>query len=151
MNLAFASADDAEALARVHIASFETPWPAADIAMLLQGPGGLALSVGDTDVRGFVLIRANSYEAEILTLAVDPAFRRRGLARMLVEAAVSLAETQGAEALFLEVAEDNPAAIGLYAGLGFNQVGRRRAYYARRAGEAVDALVMRRALNRRPG
>ena len=151
MTLAFASAADAEALARVHATAFETPWSAADLAVLLDGPGGLALSTGDGTIHGFILIRANSYDAEILTLAVDPAFRRRGLARMLVEGAARLAESQGAEALFLEVAEDNPAAIALYAGLGFDQVGRRRAYYARKGRDAVDALVMRRALNRRPG
>ena len=151
MKLAFASAAEAEALARVHTASFETPWRAADIAVLLDGPGGMALSAGDQDIHGFILIRANSYEAEILTLAIEPAFRRRGLARMLVEAAASFAETQGAEGLFLEVAEDNPAAIALYAGLAFDQVGRRRGYYARKGSDAVDALVMRRVLNRRPG
>jgi ribosomal-protein-alanine N-acetyltransferase len=151
MNIAPASAADAEAMARVHAASFQTPWRAADIVALLDGPGGFALAASDTDIRGFILARAISYEAEILTLAIEPAFRRRGLARTLTEAAAGIAETLGARCLFLEVAEDNPAAIALYAGAGFAEVGRRRGYYARKAAAPVDALVMRRDLNRRPG
>jgi ribosomal-protein-alanine N-acetyltransferase len=106
--------------------------------------------VSDTEIRGFILTRATSYDAEILTLAIEPIFRRQGLARMLTDAAAQLAATLGAESLFLEVAEDNPAAIALYANLGFVQVGRRRGYYARAGATPVDALVMRRDLNRRP-
>ena len=151
MKLAPASAADAEALARIHAASFETPWCAADIAALLDSPGGFALAVSDATIRGFILARAISYDAEILTLAIDPEFRRQGLALTLTEAAARLAETLGARSLFLEVAADNPAAIALYAGAGFTEVGRRRAYYARKATAPVDALVMQRELNRRPG
>jgi len=145
------SAGDAEALARVHAASFETPWTAADIAALLASPGGFALAVSDDEIQGFILARVISYDAEILTLAIDPEFRRRSLARALTEAAAKFAETLGAESLFLEVAEDNAAAIALYAGAGFAQVGRRRGYYARKGAAPVDALVMRRDLNRRSG
>jgi [ribosomal protein S18]-alanine N-acetyltransferase len=151
MNIAAASAAEAETLAHVHASAFETPWRAEDIAALLDSPGGFALCVGEEQARGFILARAISGEAEILTLAVDPAFRRQGLARALVEAAAGLALTLGAESLFLEVAADNPAAIALYAGAGFGQVGRRRGYYARKDAAPVDALVMRRDLNRRPG
>jgi [ribosomal protein S18]-alanine N-acetyltransferase len=151
VKIAPAIAAEAEALARVHAASFDAPWTAADIAEVLGSPGGFALTVSDDEVRGFILARIISYEAEILTLAVAPDFRRRGLARALTDAAARLAESLGAESLFLEVAEDNPAAIALYAEAGFAQVGRRRGYYARGVAAPVDALVMRRDLNRRPG
>ena len=151
MKIAPATAADAKALARVHATSFETPWTAPDIAVLLDGPGGFALAVSDNEIRGFVLARSISYEAEILTLAIEPDFRRRGFAQALTEAAARLAETLGANSLFLEVAEDNPAGIALYAGIGFKPVGRRRGYYTRGVAAPVDALVMRRDLNRRPG
>jgi len=143
-----ASAADAETLARVHAESFGAPWRAEDIAALLTSPGGFALAADEAGLRGFILARANSYDAEILTLAVSPAFHRRGIARALTEAAADIAAAGGAEALFLEVAEDNPAAIALYASAGFTQVGRRRGYYARTGATAVDALLMRRDLNR---
>ena len=52
---------------------------------------------------------------------------------------------RGVTTVFLEVAADNPGAQGLYASLGFVQVGRRKGYYAR-SGGAVDALVLSVAL-----
>jgi ribosomal-protein-alanine N-acetyltransferase len=47
-----------------------------------------------------------------------------------------------AKRIFLEVAEDNEAALALYRKLGFQEVGRRKRYYARRDGEPADALTM---------
>jgi ribosomal-protein-alanine N-acetyltransferase len=85
-------------------------------------------------------------EAEVLTLAVRPAQRRRGIARALVDAAALLA-SRTASAMFLEVADDNPAAVALYAQAGFAAVGRRAGYYARPGAPAADAIVMRRTLN----
>lgn len=153
MILAPASAADAALLAAMHARSFDTPWKTRDIETLLVGPGGYAITARAANdvaaVRGFILARAIAGEAEILTLAVDPAHRRLGVARALVEAAALAAEAAGAEALFLEVAADNAPAIALYAQTGFQPVGRRAGYYARADGEAADALVLRRTLNRR--
>jgi ribosomal-protein-alanine N-acetyltransferase len=85
----------------------------------------------------------------VLTLAVDPAHRRSGAGRALVEAVAITAAAAGARSLFLEVASDNQAAMALYGAAGFGRVGQRPAYYRRAAG-AVDALVLRRDLNRPP-
>jgi ribosomal-protein-alanine N-acetyltransferase len=138
-------AEDAEALATIHATSFDPPWLAQDFAGFLgeTGVGGL---IGEG---GFILVRAGGGELEVLTLAVSPSNRRRGLARMLLEMALAKAARSGAEAAFLEVAVDNIAAIGLYQGAGFAQVGRRKGYYARTEGGA-DALVLRRDLNSPP-
>ena len=149
MILTPASAADAAALARAHARSFDSPWSAADLAALLESPGVFALAaLSGGEIRGFILARAIAGEAEILTLAVDPPQRRQGIARALLEAAIAAAENAGAEAVFLEVAADNPAAIALYGAVGFTQAGRRRGYYARPGGDAIDALVLRRAIFR---
>lgn len=134
--------DDAAALAAVHAQAFERPWSASEIADLLQTPGVFALGAPE----GFILCRAIVGEAEVLTLAVAPAARRGGLGRALVEAAMQVAALAGAETVFLEVAQDNAAALALYRAAGFRETGRRKGYY-RRAEGAIDALVMRRALN----
>jgi [ribosomal protein S18]-alanine N-acetyltransferase len=149
MILAPASVADADALAEAHARSFDHPWSAAEIAALLVSPGVFALTAraGNT-VGGFILARAIAGEAEVLTLAVDPVLRRRGIARALVEAAIAAAEVAGAEAVFLEVAADNPAAIALYQAAGFEAAGRRRGYYPRPGDAAIDALVLRRAISR---
>ena len=152
MKLEGATIVDVAAMAAAHVASFDEPWGADEIAALLEGPGGFAQLVRDPQtgaVAAFILARAVADEAEVLTLAVDPAHRRAGVGRTLVEAAAVIAAAAGARALFLEVASDNDAALALYRSAGFARVGQRPGYYRRGAG-AVDALVLRRDLNRPP-
>ena len=125
-------------------------WSAAAIAKILALPttyGFLALSdagsAPDRDPRplGFALGRGAVEEAEILSLGVDPTARRAGLGRALLAALLSQAVDHGARQLFLEVAEDNRAALGLYGAFGFGQIGRRPGYYERAGGRAA-ALVL---------
>ena len=149
MKLRGAWGHEAPALAQVHAAAFDHAWSAAEIAQLLDGPGGFALLVETDAPLAFILCRAVAGEAEILTLAVDPAARRRGLARALVDAAAGAARMAGADVMFLEVAHDNLPAIGLYQAAGFDRVGLRRGYYDRGAAPAADAIVMRRDLGRK--
>ena len=136
----------AAALADLHAAAFPRPWDAAAFGGLLAFPGALALTAEDA---GFILLRRVLDEAEVLTLAVRPQARRRGVARALVETAAGLAARAGAATLWLEVAEDNAAALGLYAGCGFARTGVRPGYYPRAEGPAAAAVVMRRALAER--
>lgn len=134
--------EEAPALAALHAASFppDSAWGPDAIALMLGLPGAFGLwRPGE----GFVLARLAGDEAEILTLAVAPAARRRGLGAALMAGAMVVALTRGAaSAMFLEVAEGNAAARALYLALGFAEVGRRRRYYA----DGSDALVLRRDL-----
>ncbi|MHB8528407.1 MAG: ribosomal protein S18-alanine N-acetyltransferase [Caulobacteraceae bacterium] len=149
MRIRPASTDDAPTLAEIHAQAFASPWSAAAIAdVLAQGFGHLIerhVRPGEGRPSGFVLCRAAGQEAEILTLAVAPAARRRGFARALLEAALHEARSRRARSLFLEVAEDNEAALVLYRSAGFSSVGRRSGYYVDRYGRA-DALILRRDL-----
>jgi ribosomal-protein-alanine N-acetyltransferase len=129
------------AMAAIHAAAFppKQRWGADALALQLGLPGAFGLLAGPD---GFVLARVAADEAEILTLAVVPSARRRGLARDLLKAALARAAQSGAAAMLLEVANTNTAARALYAGLGFVQVGLRRGYYA----QGMDALVLRLGL-----
>ena len=147
MTLRFALAEDAEALQALHAQAFDRPWSAAEIERLMRVLGGFALVAGDSAAEGFILMRVVADEGEILTLAVAPAFRRRGVGRRLVDAGAAEAARRGARTLFLEVAEDNPDAIALYEATGFAPAGLRRAYYARADARPADALVLSRPLN----
>jgi ribosomal-protein-alanine N-acetyltransferase len=132
-------------LASLHAKCFTTPrpWSASefasfeDNAFLLGGP------------QGFLLGRVVADEAELLTLAVDPAARRKGVARSIVESFKIRATEDGATVAFLEVAADNAAAIALYHSTGFEEAGRRRAYYRHPDGSTLDALVLRCSLDKR--
>jgi ribosomal-protein-alanine N-acetyltransferase len=149
--LSWATADDAPELAQAHAAGFPQPWDAAAFAGLFAGPGVFGLLARD-DGRpvGMALCRVVAGEMEVLTIAVDPALRRRGIARALMAAALGAAREAGAEAAFLEVADDNAPAASLYASLGFRRAGLRRNYYDRGADGRVDALVMRLDLTSEP-
>lgn len=125
--------DDVAVLAAQHAACFPDAWSADAIRELFAGPGVFAFTLPD----GFILARAAGGEAEILTLAVAPQARRRGLGRLLVRMAARHAGALGASSLFLEVAADNIAAQALYRSEGFSPVGRRKAYYA---GQDADVL-----------
>ena len=81
-------------------------------------------------------------EAEILSIAVAPARRGRGLARRLLELHLRRLAGLGAGAVFLEVGERNVPACRLYKRAGFRQVGRRQGYYE----GGSTALVLRRDL-----
>jgi len=142
-----AVAADAPLLAALHAPCFpEEPWPADALAGLLESPGVFGL-IGGADPtrpdppRGFLLGRIAADEAEVLTLAVLPEARRAGLGGRLLAAAFAWSTACGVEAFFLEVAEDNPAALALYRGAGFRAVGRRPGYY-RRGGGGVAAVVL---------
>lgn len=142
MKLIAAGREDAATLAAIHATSFPpgAAWDADTFETLLELDGTFALRAGD---RGFILARQTLDEAEILTLAVDPAARREGIGAALVATALATVGAAGAKATFLEVAEANEAAIYLYASAGFTKIGLRRDYYA----PGMHALAMRHSLD----
>jgi ribosomal-protein-alanine N-acetyltransferase len=132
-----------EAMARCHARAFERRgqvWTAQDIANLLASPHVFAVG----DARCFAMGRVVAGEAELLTLACDPAHQGQGLGRACLAAFETEAGTRDAEALFLEVAADNTAAQALYKTAGYAEAARRRAYYARQGAAPVDALILRK-------
>ena len=80
----------------------------------------------DDRIAGFAVARHTSPdEIEILNLAVDPPFRRRGVARGLITEL--LANFRGS--VYLEVRQSNIAARKLYHSMGFEAIGVRKDYY----------------------
>ena len=138
--------DDVPEMAQIHARAFEgkSAWSAPAILHLLKTPGVFALVAGDEGKpAGFALMRAAGNEAEVLTIAVDPAYRRQGMARALVLAGLTASLAVECDTVFLEVAVDNEAAKALYMGLGFAEAGVRENYYTRGDGLSVDALILR--------
>ncbi len=141
-------------IAALHACCFAAPWSAASCARVMAMPGAFGLVAttraraagGDAVPVGFVLARVAGAEAEILSLGVDPAWRGRGAGTALMTAVLARAGAAGAEEVFLEVAESNRPALGLYHGLGFVRVGRRPGYYRSGAGSGENAITLRAAL-----
>jgi ribosomal-protein-alanine N-acetyltransferase len=131
----------AAVLAAIHGAAFPTEaWGASAFQMQLE----MHSVVGLLDERGgLVLLRVTADEAEILTIGVIPALRRRGVGRALLDESLTRVRALGVRAVFLEVGVRNRSARALYESTGFKEVGRRRRYYA----NGEDALVLRASLD----
>jgi ribosomal-protein-alanine N-acetyltransferase len=80
--------------------------------------------------------------AELQRIAVDPAYRRHGVASELLAAVVDLARAGEADRLLVEVREDNAGALAFYGARGFVEIDRRRRYYR----DGATAVVLRRGL-----
>lgn len=139
---------DLASIASLHASAFTAGWPmlfwqqqledtdaAARSFLLVSGPPGAC--------EAFIVARRIVDEAEIITLVVAPASRRRGLgSALLAELAGRLSRERPCR-LFLEVSVENEAAQALYMQRGFIEIGRRKAYYtSSRSGAAVDALIL---------
>jgi len=84
-------------------------------------------------------------QADVLTIAVRPAYWGQGIGSALLGALLDAARDRGCTEVFLEVRADNPRAHGLYQRRGFEELGVRRGYYQP---SGVDAIVMRKDLLR---
>jgi ribosomal-protein-alanine N-acetyltransferase len=147
----------AAVLADIHAAAFAgmgRSWSAPEMLALLSEPvvavclahrDGTLLSDGLVPA-GFALYRTVAGEAELLTIAVMPDARRKGLGADLLVASEDGARTAGAERLFLEVAAGNAAARALYKRAGYGECGRRKDYYHSPDGGRDDAVVMEKQL-----
>ena len=141
-------AADAGALADLHLTGFDHGWSETEFERFLADAhcvGHGAVEARSGRIVAAILSRRVLDEAEVLTIVTHPTRRRSGLGRDLLRHHLDALARDGVATVFLEVAEDNAAALRLYVGERFLEVGRRAAYYAR-PGEAATAFVMRRRL-----
>jgi len=133
-----------ERLAELHAQCFETPrpWSADEFKDLLAQNSTHLIP----HQHGFALIMLAGPEAELLTLAVDPAHRRQGIARQLIASLETLCRENRVEDVFLEVVDTNVGAQALYAATGFERRGARKDYYNGPKGTKVSAIIMAKSL-----
>lgn len=142
--------DAADACALIHGKSFAHPWGPDDFASMIASAGficdGAVRESGSHDVLGFMVSRQVIDEAEVLSIAVADAHRRRGVAAMLLTQHLDRLRLARVRRLFLEVSAENAAARALYARFGFLEVGQRAGYYRLGDGSRATALVLSRQL-----
>lgn len=91
-----------------------------------RAPGG---ETGESRVVGFICFWVVFEEVHLMDVAVEPAYRRLGVARRLVSHALAFGAARGARRALLEVRISNRAAQGLYARFAFREAGTRPKYY----------------------
>ncbi len=138
----------AEDCEQLHALAFHFPWSSADFEAYLAdsaiiADGAVNEAMPSEPLGGFVISRLLPPDAELLTIAVAPPRRGAGLGRALLENHLANLERGGARLVFLEVADDNAAALALYERAGFKPIGRRENYYQRTGGESCAAVTMR--------
>lgn len=111
---------------------------------LLAGADGEPLEA-ESDAAGFALTRFAPGEEELLLIGVRPHLRGGGIGRALLTRAFAEARGRGAERMFLEMRDNNPAA-SLYRRMGFAPIGLRKAYYRLPSGQFLDAITFARDL-----
>jgi ribosomal protein S18 acetylase RimI-like enzyme len=122
-------------------ASHDHRWTLDNVLDALASP--LSLSLGVFQGSSLLAMALGSLiqpEFHLLNLATRPDFRRLGIGRALMRAALALASVSGAPICHLETRADDPAPAGLYESLGFIRTGLRQRYYP----DGTDAVLMTR-------
>ncbi len=138
---------DLEEITLIETASFSEPWSISGFAGALsfhgafircarEGRGGVIL--------GYVVAWFVADEGQIANLAVRREAQRRGVGAALLDAMLSEARERGMANVYLEVRASNSAARALYAGRGFEEIGKRHGYYR---APVEDGMILRRVMS----
>lgn len=139
---------EADKLTRVHEICFPRYWNRDVFTDFFSVKDTLAFLVEEgREPVAMMVYRVAFDQAEILTIAVLPGYRKQGIARKLVEDMLTKCKAMGVEKLFLEVEVGNDPAIKLYENQGFQHINRRKLYYQQLDGSLTDALVMMKKLS----
>ena len=132
--------DHVSQIAQLEAQCFSDPWSEKSIASELENPLSLWLVAEENgQVFGYVGSQTVLDESDMMNVAVDPRFRRQGIARALIETLIAELAKMGSRCLRLEVRVSNENARALYECMGFRQLGLRKNYYHN---PKEDALIL---------
>ena len=138
------TADHLEELEKLERICFSRPWSRKMLAKELDNECAAFLVAEDAvtgKVVGYAGLLVVADEGYITNVAVFPEYRRQGVAAQIIQVFVNFAMGNRLAFLTLEVRPSNTAAIALYQGFGFEEVGRRKNYYDL---PKEDALILTR-------
>ena len=133
---------DLNAIEEIERTSYPTPWSRSMFAGELAKPSSICLGAVEAEndeLVGYLIISRYVDAWHVMNIAVAPEYRRRGIARSLMERLFEVTARDARRGYTLEVRVSNEAAIRLYEELGFKTRGIRRGYYT---DNREDALIM---------
>lgn len=126
------------AILKIEAENQHNPWAQSEFERSIENNKRTAwVGTINTNLIGYAVFSHAGKEVELLTISIDQQFQGRGYGKQMLEACM---EQLTFESVFLEVRESNFAAIALYEGLGFNEVGNRKGYYPAKSGRE-DAII----------
>jgi len=132
--------EDLPEVAAIAARSFTEPWPEESFRTELGSAISHAIVLECAgEIAGFMVFWLVADECEIANVTVKDGYRRRGLARLMLDHALKQARQHHCTTAYLEVRRSNMAAQQLYASMGFAVCRVRPGYYGR---DGEDALVM---------
>jgi len=131
---------DLDAVDVIERRSYPTPWSRSMFAGELAKPASICLGAFvDDELVGYMIISRYVDAWHVMNLAVDPEYRRRGIASLLLDRLFETTDEGTRRGYTLEVRVSNEGAIRLYERAGFRARGIRRGYYT---DNREDALIM---------
>ena len=139
-DIIFLSREHVDGLVALERICFTMPWDETQFSRLMTGEHFRVLGIMENgELRGYLSFLHVRDQAEIISLAVHPEKRQKGLGKKLMKALLDYCRIHGVQWISLEVRLSNVPAISLYQEFGFKEVGRREKYYSD-TGE--DAMVL---------
>ncbi len=136
-NMTEASIDD---IVEVENKSFTTPWSRKSFIDELNNPlAKYFTAISGEKTVAYLGMWQISGQCDITNIAVLPEYRKKGIAKRLIEHLKQFCIENSLSPITLEVRESNEPAKSLYASMGFEPIGHRKKYYAD-TGE--DAIIM---------
>jgi len=139
-----ASVDHIACLYTIEKMCYDNPWSYDTFKNEFTYPESLhyIIFTEDSGITGYLLSWKVVDEIHIHNIAVLPAFRRKGYARLLLSTIFSIAKSKGIARIYLEVRENNVAATKLYLNSGFTVTSKRLGYYS----DGQTALLMTKVI-----
>lgn len=142
MDYVMMSQEHTAQIAEIEAQCFSTPWSENSVTSELTNPLSLwVVALDSAVVAGYVGSQSVMGEADMMNIAVRPAYRGQGIGTELVNQLVNRLKENQVYCLTLEVRRSNIQAIELYEKIGFVQIGRRPNYYCN---PKEDALILRK-------
>lgn len=135
-----ANLNDIEAMYRIEVSSFKEPYPKALLQQLVRNRNAVCLIIEDENkIKGFAVGLPRSQNiAHIITIAIDPHFRKCNFGNILLSHLLEKLKDQGMNEIKLELRVSNSPALKLYEKFGFHIIAVRKRYYY----DGEDAYLM---------
>ncbi len=139
------SEENSAAVAEIEKLCFSNPWSEVTVSSEIKsGFSDFFGAFSEGKLAGYIGGRTVAGETEIFNVAVSPEFRRKGIAKALIEKFIGTVREKETQVIFLEVRSSNLPAIALYEKNGFVFCGLRKNYYTN---PTENALLMRLAFD----